>query len=50
MNTVAFLVVFCFLGGIYRSWELIRAPSIGLVHEVTALARKQHDVDDQRDT
>ena len=47
VNTVAFLVVFCFLGGIYRSWELIGAPSIGLVHEVTALARKQHDTDDQ---
>jgi hypothetical protein len=50
VNTVAFLVVFCFLGGIYRSWELIGAPSIGLVHEVTALAMKKHDVDDQRDT
>jgi len=49
VNTVAFLVVFCFLGGIYRSWELIGAPSIGLVHEVTALALKKHDVDDQRD-
>ena len=48
VSTIAFLVVFCFLGGIFRSWEIIGAPSIGLVHEVTALARKQHDADDQQ--
>ena len=44
-NTIAILVVVCFLGGIGRSWELIGAPTIGFVGEVTAMARTRHDAD-----
>ena len=39
VRTVAILVVVCALGGIARSWELIGAPSFGIMHEVTALVR-----------
>jgi hypothetical protein len=39
VDTVAILVVICFLVGIARSWELIDAPSIGITHEVTDLVR-----------
>ena len=50
VNTIAALVIVCFLIGIARAWELIGGPSIGITREVTALVRShQRSADDSVD-
>jgi hypothetical protein len=43
VNTIAILVILCFLIGITRAWELIGGPSFGLGHEIFRLVREEGD-------
>ena len=49
VNTIAVLVIVCFLIGIARAWALIGGPSIGITREVTALVRHEHSTSEPPD-
>ena len=42
VDTIAILVVCCFLVGIARAWQLIGGPSIPITREVTKLVQDRH--------
>jgi hypothetical protein len=43
ISTIAILVIFCFLVGIYRSWDLIGGPSFGVRREVSQILHHPDD-------
>jgi hypothetical protein len=49
VRTIAALVIVCFLVGIGCAWGLIGGPSIGLRHELAALAQSDHVKSDATD-
>jgi hypothetical protein len=49
VNTIAVLVLVCFLIGIARAWELIGGPTFGIFQEIAALFRRPQQEADKAD-